>query len=662
MNTLSIPPHVVQSVGWTLVHSIWQVLVVFAILKLATRLIPVAQSTVRYALSVVAMAIAVAAPIVTFFLLYEVPSSNSVFTALSITTPITETATSSSWLAAVSYWVDANTIWLIRFWFVGFVISLARVAMGLWYIDHLRKNSAPVDRQWQDLIESLLDRLNIQRSVSVAETGITSPMVVGFIKPMILFPVGLLTGLTAVQIETILVHELSHIRRQDYLINLIQAFVESVFFYNPFMLLISAQIREERENCCDDVVIAHGANPMDYVKTLAQIEASRSSTLLAVGFASNKNQLLNRIKRIMEKSAENNWGKGRFIPLALLLVGFICASWLSIGSERNASEEHLVLAADTAKPKMQTLHSSKRRKSEPTKPKEEVDATREVVIIPDETPEIPDWDSEAFDEPGIPMIAGPNGLLDDLAFERFRFSFDPNLTDSLPSQHFKMRLDGEDFAMFQEEFMKRFHEQFKDFYEKNQEQLNQIIEDARRRQRDAAEIVDLDLLRNKAEFEAEEMARLSDMVNRSFPKEEMEEVMRQSEKMKYEITFRDKAALETFKATLDAMDEMPRISADQLRHDAELARSMAEANRAMSEDMKRTNEGFTAEFSKMLAEDGYIKKGEKLKEININDDGKTFTVNGHKIKEKDAVKYRALYDQFLGKWQEKPRERYRKPE
>ncbi|MEJ0031855.1 MAG: hypothetical protein WDO15_16435 [Bacteroidota bacterium] len=137
-------------------------------------------------------------------------------------------------------------------------------------------------------------------------------------------------------------------------------------------MLISALIREERENCCDDLVIAKGISPISYVKTLAQLEASRSSSSLALGIAGNENQLLNRIKRIMENSAKNDWGKGRLVPVALLFLGLICASWLSIGSEKKEAKEvkdailsspgeitHVRIANDT--PRTQTLKLLKKR-------------------------------------------------------------------------------------------------------------------------------------------------------------------------------------------------------------------------------------------------------------------------------------------------------------
>lgn len=662
MNTLNIPPHLIQSLGWTLVHAWWQVLIILIVLKLVTRWIPTTKATLRYTLSVAAMVLAIAASITTFVFLFETPPIEGTLSTFSIQANAPVEATKASWLAMASNWVDHNIIWLIRFWILGFLISLIRVGMGLWYIDHLRRKSVAVDPRWQDLITELIERLKIPKVVVVAEAKITSPIVVGVMKPMILFPMGLLTGLTAEQVEAIFVHELSHIRRQDYLINLIQAFVESVYFYNPFMLLISAQIREERENCCDDIVIAHGANPINYIRTLAQLEASRSSTTLAVGFASNKNQLLNRMKRIMEKSAQNDWGKGRFLPLALLVVGFMCASWLSIGTDGNAPTDHQATIADTAKAPLRTIHSSKNNKSESVE-KERVDRNPKLLVLPDGVTEIEDVDPKLFElmfDSTFLRMPDPNSY--ELMFDQFARRENLAFLDSLPPANFKMRMPGEDFAAFQEDFMKRFQEQFKEFYEKNGDKLNQIMEEAKRRHEESAEVVDLDMMRRDAAMEAEEMARRSAEFNRSFQKENLKQMMRNSEMLNADIMLRNKQTLEELKATLDVMDDMPRIPDAQLRRDAEIARDMAFANKSMLEDLNQRNEQLTAELTKMLAEDGYIKKGDKLKEMNISDDGATISINGHKIKEKDAPKYRALYDRFMAPWREKPRERYRKPE
>jgi bla regulator protein BlaR1 len=477
-----ISQNLIQSIGWTLIHSLWQGLAIFIVLKITVR--AVRNSNVKYFMGVAAMALMVIASVITFCVLNAKTATEEFHITFSAAQASSITQSSS-----VLDFINQNIIWLLRFWIMGFVVGLLRIATGLYYINRLRRNSMPVHDEWMQMVNNLSETLNVNRIVAIAEAKISSPMVVGFMKPMILFPVGLLSGLTAEQVETILVHELSHIRRQDYIINVVQSVIETIFFFNPFALLISSMIREERENCCDDMVIAKGINPLSYVKTLAQLEAARSlasrqagSSTLALGFTGNQNQLLNRIKRIMENSAKNDWGKGRFIPLALLFLGLVCASWLSINSEKEVDlkqevNNELVISADT-------------------------------III--EMPPAP-----------LPDLEIPE------AIEIHEFdSFGP---DSIPSYHFKMRAPV-DFEEFEREFTEKFKSQFKEFYEKNEFEFQKMFEEAKREEssrREAAVMVDLAAIQQEkmamdVMHVAEEQMRVSEQQYAVFAKQMQE--------------------------------------------------------------------------------------------------------------------------------------------
>src|SRR5690606_28076308 len=133
---------------------------------------------------------------------------------------------------------------------------------------------------------------------------------------MIILPISIFTGLTPDQIDSILLHELIHIRRKDYLINIIQMMMETVFFFNPFVWMLSSIIRREREYCCDDDVIQYSCDARNYAEALTRLEAIHLHTpTFALAAATDKYQLLNRIKRFMEKSvnAQPSWNK--FIPI-----------------------------------------------------------------------------------------------------------------------------------------------------------------------------------------------------------------------------------------------------------------------------------------------------------------------------------------------------------
>src|SRR5690348_4141774 len=191
-----------QTIGWTLIHSLWEGLLIFILVKISIQFTK--RADVRYGIGVAGLGLIVVCAVVTFLML-NVKSTSEGFNLI-ITANATGTAPRS-----VFSWIDANIIWLLRFWILGLTAGLLRIAAGLWYINRLRRNANPVQAEWLEIVKDLSTNLNITRVVTMAEAAIASPMVVGFVKPMILFPVGLLAGLTTEQVETILVHELSHI-------------------------------------------------------------------------------------------------------------------------------------------------------------------------------------------------------------------------------------------------------------------------------------------------------------------------------------------------------------------------------------------------------------------------------------------------------------------
>jgi beta-lactamase regulating signal transducer with metallopeptidase domain len=594
-----------QTIGWTLIHSLWQGLAIYVILKIAYQFTN--RSDVRYGLGVTALGLLLASSTATLFILSYRPASEGF--QLVINAGQVTTVSSSS----VLDFVNQNIIWLIRFWMLGFVVGLLRIAAGLWYIGRLRRNAYPVQDEWMDMVKRLSESLNVNRVVAMAEAGISSPMVVGFMKPIILFPVGLLSGLSTEQVETILVHELSHIRRQDYIINLVQSVIETIFFFNPFALLISSLIREERENCCDDMVIARGISPISYVRTLAQLEASRSvpagkqgSSTLALGFAGNQNQLLNRIKRIMENSAKNDWGKSRLVPFALLFLGLVCASWLSISTETESVETrsaHKVIAQDTSREDgLRVIKRGTRHDGWVVEP------------LPAHEP-VADVDIAAFDEVlPIPEIA----------------------FDSIPDDYtYTLRLrDPEGIAEFEKEFTMKFKENFKEFYEKNKDQVDQMMKDAwnsagKRKvtedwHRDAAEEVDL-----------ADMHRIPDLERIISP--DMIQIMKQADMMTHQIEVMDA------RRALELSQEMLAIEKQQM----DIMNEQFLKQELIFDDMARRSDDYTKELTRLLGEDGYLKKGEDLGDLHINDMNGEMNINGKKIKEKDAIKYRALRDSYF---------------
>ena len=148
--------------------------------------------------------------------------------------------------------------WLVPFWMAGVVLFYLRHLASWAMARRLRRTGVCAAPDfWQERLSLLAGRLRLSRPVKLLESGLAGvPVVMGHLRPVILMPVGLLTGLPAGQIESILLHELAHIRRDDYLVNMLQTSVEGLLFYHPVVWWISGVIRTEREHCCDDLAVA----------------------------------------------------------------------------------------------------------------------------------------------------------------------------------------------------------------------------------------------------------------------------------------------------------------------------------------------------------------------------------------------------------------------
>ncbi len=187
-------------------------------------------------------------------------------------------------------------------WFLIVCARCLQLAFGLYGIYRLRRvRISIVKGDWQKRLQLLADRLRLSKAVTLLESGLAKvPMVIGHLKPVVLVPVGLLNALSADEVEAILIHELAHIRRRDYLVNMLQSGMEIVFFFNPAVLWVSKLIKTERENCCDDLAVAQNNNRINYIRALVSCEEYQASVpAYAMGFPGDKNTLLNRVKRIV---------------------------------------------------------------------------------------------------------------------------------------------------------------------------------------------------------------------------------------------------------------------------------------------------------------------------------------------------------------------------
>jgi beta-lactamase regulating signal transducer with metallopeptidase domain len=264
-------------IGCVLLHSLWQGVLAAAILRLLRLLMRQNSAHSRYLASCAVLLLTAAAPVLTFlFAPSSVLGANASFSEL---IPLTSKV-SSTLAGAKPYTLNSTSFqtiqtiapWLVNFWMIGVLISLLRLAHGYLRLQNLSNQPGEtLNPSWFEILEDLKCRLNVSRPVRLLQSALVEvPMVIGWLRPVILLPASSVVGLAPSQLEAILAHELAHIRRHDYLVNLFQAWVESLMFYHPAVWWISRCIREERENCCDDLVMGVCEDPGPLCRCISQ--------------------------------------------------------------------------------------------------------------------------------------------------------------------------------------------------------------------------------------------------------------------------------------------------------------------------------------------------------------------------------------------------------
>jgi hypothetical protein len=235
------------------------------------------------------------------------------------------------WLTApLERWLP----WMVGTWALGVGCLSLRLAWGWRVVRKLRAGGTEtLDEHWLERFDRLRQSLGVAFPVRLlCSASATVPMVIGWLKPVVLVPAGLLTGLSTEQLEALLAHELAHIRRHDYLVNLLQNAVETLLFYHPAVWWVSGQIRNEREHCCDDLAAACGG-ALEYARALTALAELRQSSP-ALGLAANGGSLLARIRRLAGITPPARRGNTWPVAATLLTIGFLTTLLLSTGPSR----------------------------------------------------------------------------------------------------------------------------------------------------------------------------------------------------------------------------------------------------------------------------------------------------------------------------------------
>ena len=364
MTTLEqfVSPVLVRALGWTLLHSLWQGALVAAVLAGALLLLRRQRAEVRYVASVGALGAVVALAGITFGLYFTagadavaalqtgavavgvtqvVPGTTKTLTGSTTTwagaarrqtssgkaasmarvAPVLIVASATQAVHAVPAafaralqtglrYFDNHLPLLVAAWLLGLLAMSLRMLGGLLYVQRLRRYRVqPLSAVWQERLAVLAARSGLRRPVALLESALVRvPLVVGHVRPVILLPLGTVAGLSAAHLEAILAHELAHVLRRDYLVNLLQTVAEALFFYHPAVWFMASCVRTERENCCDDTAtVLVGGDPLRLARALTALaEWSQSAVVstaprLALAAMGRRGALLSRVRRLVQR-------------------------------------------------------------------------------------------------------------------------------------------------------------------------------------------------------------------------------------------------------------------------------------------------------------------------------------------------------------------------
>jgi beta-lactamase regulating signal transducer with metallopeptidase domain/tetratricopeptide (TPR) repeat protein len=343
----------VYRLGWTLLHFFWQGAALALLLAAAMTVLRRRPAHTRYLAACASLGLMSMAPILTFAALPPTPwiptpggaigqTSGVSTNGPSVPSPATalppaplpaeERSTAALPSIAIVPRLEAGLPWLVAAWLVGVLVLSIRL-LGAWaWVQRLKRRSTQSAAEpWPATFAHLCQRMRLRQPVRLLQSAwVQVPTVLGWWRPVVLVPLSAVTTLPPAQLEVLLAHELAHVRRHDYLVNLLQSVVETLLFYHPAVWWVSERIRLERENCCDDWAVSLCGDRLLYARALTAMEELRSVPLPLVA-AVNGGPLLHRIRRVLgvESPADSSsrWSAGFVVLAALVGLALHSSAW-----------------------------------------------------------------------------------------------------------------------------------------------------------------------------------------------------------------------------------------------------------------------------------------------------------------------------------------------
>lgn len=319
----------IQVIGQTMLHSLWQGILVAGVLVACWPILRASTAANRYASFSVALLVLFGLVMSTFAYLYGASTGSGARSFLAETEFLY--ASEGQGTAVLGQRSESGFFFplLVMIWVAGMSIMSIKLILEWVYLERLRIHSSPLENSWQKKLDHLADKMGLPAGIELLQSKwVNSPVTIGMFRPIILMPIGLINGLRTEQVACILAHELAHIRRHDFLVNMLQSIVETMLFFNPMVWWLSRHIREERELCCDDIAAGVTGDKRQLAYTLAKLEEWRMEVpSLALGFNSKPNKAVERIRRLIgqqghAKVVTKGWTSMVVLMSLITLVAF----------------------------------------------------------------------------------------------------------------------------------------------------------------------------------------------------------------------------------------------------------------------------------------------------------------------------------------------------
>ena len=380
--TGAVPATWTAVLGWTLIHFLWQGTAIALALAMALAVLPRRAARIRYAAGCFALLLMLIVPAVTAWQLAD-PSepASPFFEPVQAAAVVPEQVEGTGPRGASSgdrpLTVETGTVprlrskgdsprssrerldpsalmpWIVAAWTLGVLICSVRLAGGWWQARRLATiGTRPVSERWDRVKAELAVRLELSRPVRLLESSrVAVPIVIGWLKPTLLVPTAVLSGMHPQELEAVLAHELAHIRRHDYLVNLLQSSLETLLFYHPGVWWVSHVVRSEREHCCDDLAVAACGDAVLYARALTSVEVTRHHNPGLV-LAISGSPLLARVRRLLGVREPASTSSGSIVAIltALMVSGAGVTGWLRLPEVVSAERSEAPRASGASTP------------------------------------------------------------------------------------------------------------------------------------------------------------------------------------------------------------------------------------------------------------------------------------------------------------------------